>query len=488
MSNYNSADDRQADRLIAYVDKVVAEESAKVRNCPDNHTGNDTLNTATFSLATLAAALAQLDPGLLPADKVRETMTDAISAWTFKNHDEADQHRTIDSAIRDGWARPRNLDELISKVAPDSDETDADRFMNGRYIAVAPVGVPQQRQAPDGATDSHSSRDGAAEAEGAVCASGLELTTFLSSRDGAAEAEGAVCASGLELTTFLAEVPEEPDWLVAGLLERQDRLILTGPEGKGKSTLLRQIAVQLASGLHPFGGAELAAPLRVLLVDLENSPRQIHRKIRPLHLAAGDKYAGGLVLVVRGEGLDLTDGGGEILEAEVAAAQPDVLIIGPLYKMEPDGDDHKDSAKIAQRWLDKIRTRYDCAVILEAHTPHASNGGARPTRPYGSSLWLRWPEFGVHLADNGTLSHWRGQRDERSWPPMLQRGGEWPWTPVTRPRDLLWARIAALCAEAGEQLSERDLAQLTGESKTAVHRAIDEHRSEWDALSGGASE
>ncbi len=85
---------------------------------------------------------------------------------------------------------------------------------------------------------------------------------------------------GRELDAFLETDLPTHDWLVPGLLERQDRVILTGPEGGGKSTLLRQMAVQFASGIHPFGG-DLFEPLRVLLLDLENSSRQVHRGLRP---------------------------------------------------------------------------------------------------------------------------------------------------------------------------------------------------------------
>jgi hypothetical protein len=45
---------------------------------------------------------------------------------------------------------------------------------------------------------------------------------------------------------------DEPDWLIPDLLERRDRLILTGEEGLGKSYLLRQIAIMAAAGLDPF--------------------------------------------------------------------------------------------------------------------------------------------------------------------------------------------------------------------------------------------
>ena len=33
-------------------------------------------------------------------------------------------------------------------------------------------------------------------------------------------------------------------------------------------------------------------------------------------------------------------------------------------------------------------------------------------RPYGASIWMRWPEFGLHITDTGQLKHWRGDRDE----------------------------------------------------------------------------
>lgn len=294
-----------------------------------------------------------------------------------------------------------------------------------------------------------------------------------------------VSVSGLELREFLASVPPDPDWLVPGLLERGDRLILTGPEGGGKSTFLRQLGVQLASGIHPFGGPPFP-PLRVLLYDLENSPRQVYPKLSALLAAAGDAYASGLIVAVRGEGLDLTHGDGDLLAAEVEHAKPDVLITGPAYKMVAGDPTEEGPARQVAAHLDKIRVRYGCAILLEAHSPHATNGGKRPTRPYGASLWLRWPEFGLHLAENGALTHWRGARDERDWPAMLQRGGPWPWSPVTRPRDVLWAKILDYCQQAGDRLSVRDLAQMTGTSVGSVHRAIKEHQAEWDALGGEA--
>src|SRR5207302_1603187 len=64
------------------------------------------------------------------------------------------------------------------------------------------------------------------------------------------------------------------------------RLILTASEGGGKSTLLRQIAVTLAAGLHPFRVSDYIDPARVLVLDCENSAASSRRKYRPLLAAA----------------------------------------------------------------------------------------------------------------------------------------------------------------------------------------------------------
>jgi hypothetical protein len=208
-------------------------------------------------------------------------------------------------------------------------------------------------------------------------------------------------------------------------------VIVTGPEGGGKSTLLRQIAVQAASGIHPFR-LEPSTAARVLLVDVENSRRQVKRQLRPLRLAAGEAYhPPSLRIVIRPDGLDLlqqADAGK--LEQLVIETEAELLVIGPIYKLASGDPTAEDTARRVTGVLDRLRDIYDLAVIIEAHSPYASGGQARPKRPYGASLWSRWPEFGLHLAPDGRLEHWRGQRDERAWPAKLERSEPWPWAPA----------------------------------------------------------
>lgn len=84
------------------------------------------------------------------------------------------------------------------------------------------------------------------------------------------DAAGAGSARTLREVLDVPESADAYDWVVPDLLERRDRLMLTGSEGGGKSTFLRQVAVLSAAGIHPFRFSPIQ-PIRVLVVDAENS-------------------------------------------------------------------------------------------------------------------------------------------------------------------------------------------------------------------------
>lgn len=259
-----------------------------------------------------------------------------------------------------------------------------------------------------------------------------------------------------DLWEFITAADEPFDWVIPGILERGDRLILTGFEGLGKSMLLRQLAVQTAAGLHPFDYRrhDECQPRRVLYIDCENSERQSRRKFRPL--AESSIYYrqrvpdGGLRLIHKPEGIDLTkDEWAAWLLERVTAHRPDLLIVGPFYRLHEANMNEEQPARTVAAVLDRVRASAGCALITEAHAGHGDGKtGDRSVRPIGSSLLLRWPEFGLGLKPetstepdaNGRpttvrLQPWRGGRDDRAWPAYLTRGGpsEWPWVPALHP-------------------------------------------------------
>ena len=258
----------------------------------------------------------------------------------------------------------------------------------------------------------------------------------------------------------LGEMLDSPEpeyaWLVPDLLERGDRVVLTGFEGTGKSVLTAQMAICVAAGLHPFTGNPLpgldGGTLRTLIFDVENSFGQLRRRyarmrfkvdaIRRGHDLAPVDWYDVVRVESRPEGVDLSDPR-ELarIESACATTAPDLVVGGPLYKMTGDSILEEQGAKNLTDTLDRLRVRHDFALILEGHAGHAQNGsGGRSLRPIGASLFLRWSEFGWGIrahpdhADEKhprrvVVSHWRGERDERAWPRELVHGSstDLPW-------------------------------------------------------------
>lgn len=254
-------------------------------------------------------------------------------------------------------------------------------------------------------------------------------------------------AGKLEAPTLaqVFEGEDEYDWLIPNLLERQDRLVLTGGEGAGKSTFVRQIAICAAAGVHPTTNKHIE-PVRVLVVDAENSEKQWRRASRTIATQA--RLMGSidpatelrLACVPR---LDLTN------ERDLGAVHrlidehtPDLLVIGPLYRLIPRAINNDDDAAPLITALDGLRAR-GLALVMEAHAGHSSgSNGLRDLRPRGSAALMGWPEFGLGLrliADEydptirAEVVRWRGDRDERAWPNVMRRGGVFPWTDDARP-------------------------------------------------------
>lgn len=256
------------------------------------------------------------------------------------------------------------------------------------------------------------------------------------------------------LATLLAEADEPADWVVPGLLERGDRVVLTGHEGHGKSVVLRQLVACIAAGVHPWTGRRFGEGLRVMQVDVENSrPQTKHgywmvQRIMN-HLPKG--WARNVTIKIRNDGLDLLGRDAGWLHRIASQCSPDVIVAGPAYKMMRTGEtkDDRDVLRLLSV-LDEVRVRHNCALVLEHHAPHGDGFGRRTVRPFGSSVWLRWPEVGIGLAehveeatgekpnrDNDDhpdwldVVRWRPPREDRDWPKEIRWGavGELPWVP-----------------------------------------------------------
>ena len=246
----------------------------------------------------------------------------------------------------------------------------------------------------------------------------------------------------------ILEESDEYDWVIPGILERRDRVIFTGGEGAGKSTLVRQMAILSAAGINPLTFEDMD-PARVLIVDAENTEKQWRRATRDIVGKASHAFGANvaeLIPLACVPSLDITK------ERDLSAVhdlidrhEPAIVFIGPLYKLVPRAIQSDDDAAPLIKALDSIRAR-DVALVMEAHAGHSKTGETRDLRPRGSAALMGWPEFGIGLAVDQQygpfrtdpsnfrnrkvdLTRWRGDRDERTWPTSIYPGNYWRWVP-----------------------------------------------------------
>lgn len=241
---------------------------------------------------------------------------------------------------------------------------------------------------------------------------------------------------------------DEPDslrraeWVIPGVVRRGWRVVVVASEGIGKSVALRMLATGAATGVHPFTTGRME-PVTSLIVDVENPPDVIRSTLTKAHDYGVSRLGtdGQGWIWNRINGLNLrTRTGRNTLDAILRHVRPDLVCMGPLYKLFRTSSRESDelAAGEVQAVLDDFRERYQFALVLEHHAPKAV-AGRRDLVPFGSSLWQRWPEMGVTMSPHKdepagkrprrlVLRRYRGDRVDNAWPDELHWGEQgWPY-------------------------------------------------------------
>lgn len=242
----------------------------------------------------------------------------------------------------------------------------------------------------------------------------------------------------IDVNEFVQQVDERGATVIPGLVDEDDRVIIVAPEGVGKTELMRQITTCAVHGLNPFT-LEPVPAVPALLIDLENPHQLVRRRLGYLEEVASNASAGRARAPARlwhkPGGIDLRKRMDRVaFEDVLRRCRPKLVCAGPVYKcyVRKANESDEQVASEVQAVLDDLRVRYHFALLLEHHAPQASNG-TREMRPFGSSLWLRWPEYGISLKPDSrranvlVLGRWRGDRSQAHWPDELHRGSVWPW-------------------------------------------------------------
>jgi replicative DNA helicase len=251
---------------------------------------------------------------------------------------------------------------------------------------------------------------------------------------------------GLDSIDFIGTEFTAGREIIPGALAEANVAVFVGPEGHGKTTFLRQFAVCAATGIHPFT-TEPMDPLRVLFIDAENPEFQQRPEwSRLLGLAArhGHTMERGQLQILsewRNEPDLITPDGQAWLYERITAYRPELIVMGPVQNIV--GRDTKDDEVVRKfkHAVNNARAICGSAVLIEHHAPHRQAGDKeRQMRPYGSSLFMKWPDIGYGLKPTEDeevydLYPFRKPRvRSRAWPEQLRLGKpgtlEFPWVAV----------------------------------------------------------
>ena len=184
------------------------------------------------------------------------------------------------------------------------------------------------------------------------------------------------------------ELPTLPDELIGGILRKRRKMLLVGPSKAGKTGLLMELALALASG-----GQWLGFPCRmsrVLYIDLENDETtSVNRFFRINQQRTGSaRIPDGLALLsLKGEAAPLD----KMKERIIREAKGyDVVILDPMYKMITGDENSATDMAYFCRQLDDIVNQTDTTVIYCHHHSKGAQGQKRAMdRASGSGVFAR---------------------------------------------------------------------------------------------------
>jgi len=254
---------------------------------------------------------------------------------------------------------------------------------------------------------------------------------------------------GMDILDAIEREIKPNSFVIPNVLAAGDRWLLTGFEGHGKSTFLRQLAVMVAAGIHPWTGKDME-PQKVLMVDSENHPDQVLESWQDLIGRAarlGRPIQRGMLILQEewDNEINLNEASGRRwLIERTNAHQPKLICIGPLYNLSSRDLAETPTVHEVKTAINEARSICGSAVIMEHHAPHRGNGDKdRSVRPYGSSTFLKWPDFGYGLKPEDMEGYYELQKTrfprvrKRYFPGWMRWGKEgtieWPWMPVTDP-------------------------------------------------------
>ena len=193
----------------------------------------------------------------------------------------------------------------------------------------------------------------------------------------------------IELSTYNnRKLPTLPDELIGGILRNGRKMLLAGPSKAGKTGLLMELALALASGSEWLGFP--CKKSRVLYIDLENDPKTGINRFFQIseHITGAPIIQEGLIML---SWKRKTKPLNELKDEIIAKAQGfDVVILDPMYKIITGDENSATDMAYFCRQLDDIISNTGATVIYCHHHSKGTQGQKKAMdRASGSGVFAR---------------------------------------------------------------------------------------------------
>lgn len=192
---------------------------------------------------------------------------------------------------------------------------------------------------------------------------------------------------------------EGPKWIVPNVVEVAGKVMLYGHGGLGKSTVVMDLAISVASGT-PFLG--LTAPVvtgPVLLASTESSLRA--NRDRLIWLARAHDIATDAPLHYMHDAVFLDDAADRtIFWSLVAKIRPVLVILDPLDSFFWGDEDKAYTTKPVRQFLDAVTRQLGSAVFAITHAAAKDVEAGGLKKPRGSTAWYGWADTVIHARED----------------------------------------------------------------------------------------
>ncbi len=236
----------------------------------------------------------------------------------------------------------------------------------------------------------------------------------------------------VQLSEYKDNLPELPEELIAGILRRGHKMLISGSSKAGKSFLLMELCIAIAEGKLWLGFN--CKQGKVLYVNLEIDPASAINRFLKIYEALGIpiKHSDNIVVWnLRGHAVPLDQLVPKLIR-RVRDQHFDAIVIDPIYKVIT--GDENNASEMGQfcNQFDKICTETGCSTIYCHHHSKGAQGMKKAMdRASGSGVFARDPDAQLDMIEleltdevknfvrDGNATGWRLESSLREFPNIV---------------------------------------------------------------------